>query len=76
MPKMLDKSEQKEWELGAKNARYGISLSQSYKHIDRYDHDLRAAHRAGWAAMKSYLTLKAIDKTFLKESVDICGEKV
>jgi hypothetical protein len=62
---MLD-SEIAEWELGARNARAGLSLTQSYKHIDRYDHDLRAAHREGWQAMKSYLTLKEIDDSFSK----------
>jgi hypothetical protein len=73
---VLYKLEQKEWKHGAKNARAGMSLSQSYKHIDRHDHDLRAAHGEGWIAMQNYLTLKAIDEKFLKESVDICVEKV
>lgn len=73
---MLDKSEQKEWKQGAKNARAGMSLSQSYKHIDRYNYDLRAAHKAGWIAMQNYLMLKKIDEEFLKESVDIYRESV
>lgn len=54
--------EDQEWENGARNAKAGFSLSQSYKHIDRYDHDLRAAHKAGWTAMKTYLQLKSIDE--------------
>ena len=54
--------EDQEWENGARNAKAGFSLSQSYKHIDRYDHDLRASHKAGWTAMKKYLLLKEIDE--------------
>jgi hypothetical protein len=52
--------EQNQWEFGAKNAKAGISLSQSYKHVDRYNHDLRNAHRDGWLAMKDYIKLKEI----------------
>lgn len=58
----LSGGEEKEWKQGARNARAGTSLSQSYKHIDRYDHDLRAAHRAGWLAMRNYMILKEIDE--------------
>jgi hypothetical protein len=51
-----------EWENGARKARMGVSLSQSYKHIHKYDHDMRNAHKSGWIAMKEYLTLKEIDE--------------
>lgn len=72
---MLD-TETAEWKLGAKNARAGLSITQSYKHIDRRDYDLRAAHKAGWIAMQNYLLLKEIDKKFLEESVDKYPESV
>jgi len=38
--RFYDEELQKEWKLGARNSRAGISLSQSYKHIDRYEHDM------------------------------------
>lgn len=60
----MDIMEQKEWRLGAQNARAGVSLSKSYAHINRYDHDLRACHRQGWVAMQEYLLLKEIDYSF------------
>lgn len=58
-----------EWEKGAEGARRGLSLSQSSKYIDRYDHDLRAAHKAGWQAMRDYITLKEIDERITKYGV-------
>jgi hypothetical protein len=57
---MRSTREQKEWLQGARNAKAGMSLSQSYKHIHVYDHDLRNAHRQGWVAMQDYQNLKAI----------------
>ena len=60
-----------EWKLGARNAKSGLSLSQSYKHLDRYNHDMRKVHRDGWLEMKHYLMLKEID-----EMVDIDKESV
>jgi hypothetical protein len=59
MPVRTD-HEQKEWLQGARNAKAGISLTKSYKHIDRYNHDLRSANRAGWLAMMDYQNLKEI----------------
>ena len=56
------KHELDEWENGARNARMGFSLSQSYKHLNRYDHDMRNVHKDGWIAMKEYLKLKEIDE--------------
>ncbi len=67
----MTNSELIEWKLGAKNAKAGLSLSQSYKHIHRYDHDMRKIHKAGWISMKHYLMLKEIDET-----VDIDAESV
>jgi hypothetical protein len=64
-------SELAEWKLGARNAKCGLSLSQSYKHLYRYDHDMRKVHRDGWLEMKHYLMLKEID-----EMVDIDAESV
>jgi len=49
-----------EWQLGAKNCRAGLSLTQSYKHLDRYNHDLRGAHQEGYFAMKDFIKLKEI----------------
>ncbi len=60
-----------EWKLGAKNSKAGLSLSKSYKHLYRYDHDMRKIHKAGWIAMKQYLFLKELDET-----VDIDAESV
>jgi hypothetical protein len=53
-----------EWMLGAKNRRAGFSLSQSYKHINRYDHDVRRLHVDGWQSMDRYLFLKQIDEEY------------
>jgi hypothetical protein len=55
-----------EWMLGAKNRRAGLSLSQSYKHINRYDHDIRHLHVDGWQSMDRYLFLKQIDEEHLQ----------
>jgi hypothetical protein len=60
-----------EWKLGARNAKAGLSLSKSYKHLYRYDHDMRKTHKDGWIAMKHYLMLKELD-----EMVDIDAESV
>ena len=67
----MTNSELIEWKLGAKNAKSGLSLSKSYKHLYRYDHDMRKIHKAGWVAMKQYLILKELDET-----VDIDAESV
>jgi hypothetical protein len=56
----------REWRLGARNRRSGLSLSQSYKHIDRYDHDARKVHTDGWRSMDQYLYLKKVDEEFTK----------
>ena len=56
--------ELREWENGARNCKTGLSLTQSYKHIDRYNHDLRNAHQDGWLAMKDYIELKEIFDAF------------
>lgn len=60
-----------EWKLGARNAKAGLSLSKSYKHLRRYDHDMRKIHKAGWIAMKHYLILKELDKTVDKPSESV-----
>jgi hypothetical protein len=65
--RFYDEELQKEWKLGARNFRAGISLPQSCKHIDRYEHDMRNAHKSGWIAMKQYLDLKKIDEEFSKD---------
>lgn len=62
MRKSHTKLEQDEWENGARNAKIGLSLSQSYKHLHKYDHDMRNVHKDGWIAMKEYLRLKEIDE--------------
>ncbi len=63
----------KEWKTGAINRRAGISLSQSYKHIDRYEHELRNIHRNGWLAMDEYLFLKNTDEEFEKKEKEYVG---
>ena len=63
----------KEWSLGARNRRAGLSLSQSYKHIDRYEHELRDIHRNGYLAMDKYLFLKNIDEEFTKKEKEYVG---
>jgi len=60
-----------EWKLGARNSKAGLSLSQSYKHLYRYDHDLRKVHKDGWIAMKHYLMLKELDETVDKPSESV-----
>jgi hypothetical protein len=62
MKPSYNQQELAEWENGARNARMGFSLSQSYKHLHRYDHDMRNVHKDGWIAMKEYLKLKEIDE--------------
>ncbi len=62
-----------EWRLGARNRRAGLSLSQSYKHISRYDHKLRAVHKYGWLAMDNYMYLKEVDEEFTKEERSYVG---
>jgi len=51
-----------EWKLGARNAKAGLSLSKSYKHLHRCEHDMRKIRKAGWIAMKHYLILKELDE--------------
>jgi len=57
---MNTKKEQLEWSLGARNCKSGLSLTQSYKHIDHRDYDLRTAHKTGWIAMRDFIELKEI----------------
>jgi hypothetical protein len=58
----MNDDELKEWQTGAKNRKLGLSLTQSSKHIDRYNHDLRKAHKEGWTFMDQYLICKVIDE--------------
>ena len=67
----MTNSELIEWKLGAKNAKSGLSLSQSYKHIHRYNRDLRKVHKQGWLEMKNYLMLKEIDEMVDKHSESV-----
>jgi hypothetical protein len=60
----LTPSERKEWTLGANNCKKGLSLSQSYKHLKNYEHDLRNANSAGWMAMRDFLELQDINNSF------------
>lgn len=63
----------REWRLGVRNRRAGLSLSQSYKHIDRYDHEIRAVHKSGWTAMDEYLYLKKVDEEFTEKERNYVG---
>lgn len=63
----------REWRLGARNRRAGLSLSQSYKHIDRYDHELRNIHGDGWHSMDRYLYLKKVDEEFTEKGREYVG---
>lgn len=59
---VTQETKDREWQRGARNRRMGLSLSQSYKHINRYEHELRAAHKSGWLSMDQYLFLKELDE--------------
>jgi hypothetical protein len=63
----------REWRLGARNRRAGLSLSQSYKHIDRYEHETRIVHSNGWHSMDQYLYLKKIDEEFTEKEREYVG---
>jgi hypothetical protein len=44
-----------------------LSLSQSYNHIDRCDHETGAMHSNGWHSMDQYLYLKKVDEEFTEK---------
>lgn len=44
--------------LGAKARLEGITITQSQKELDRYDHDGRSETRRGWIAMDEMLILQ------------------